>query len=120
MSRRRCLTPSETQDLFAAIRSLVDGGKTVVFITHKLKEVIEISDRVTVMRDARKIGTVEHGRRPDERELARMMVGREVFMQVDRPLKFRRGESVLHGRLDLTYADEQRASVIEAREFQCI
>ena len=52
------LTPSETQDLFAAIRNLVEGGKTVVFITHKLKEVIEISDRVTVMRDARKIGTV--------------------------------------------------------------
>ena len=46
------LTPSETQDLFAAIRNLVEGGKTVIFITHKLKEVIEISDRVTVMRDA--------------------------------------------------------------------
>ena len=45
------LTPQETQELFVAIRALVDQGKTVIFITHKLREVKEISDRVTVMRD---------------------------------------------------------------------
>ena len=56
------LTPSETQDLFAAIRNLVDGGKTVIFITHKLKEVIEISDRVTVMRDAAQDRHSQHSR----------------------------------------------------------
>ena len=109
------LTPSETQDLFAAIRSLVDGGKTVVFITHKLKEVIEISDRVTVMRDARKIGTVETAE-TDERELARMMVGREVFMQVDRP-EVRRGSPVLdvHG---MTYADDSGHQLLKHVSFR--
>jgi len=96
------LTPSETQDLFLAIRNLVDGGKTVIFITHKLKEVVEISDRVTVMRDSRKIGTVNTSE-TNERELARMMVGREVFMVVDRP-KVNRGASVLDVK-NLTYAD---------------
>lgn len=96
------LTPSETQDLFKAVRSLVDGGKTVIFITHKLKEVVEISDRVTVMRDSRKIGTVKTSE-TNERELARMMVGREVFMVVDRP-KVERGAAVLQVK-DLTYAD---------------
>jgi len=44
------LTPQETQDLFKAIHTLVEQGKTVIFITHKLREVKEISDRVTVMR----------------------------------------------------------------------
>ncbi len=96
------LTPSETQDLFAAIRNLVEGGKTVIFITHKLKEVIEISDRVTVMRDARKIGTVKTAQ-TNERELARMMVGREVFMQVERP-PVQRGAAILTVN-DLSYAD---------------
>ena len=96
------LTPSETDDLFKAIRNLVDGGKTVIFITHKLKEVIAISDRVTVMRDSRKIGTVNTSE-TSERELARMMVGREVFMVVERP-KVERGTSVLEVK-NLTYAD---------------
>ena len=108
------LTPSETQDLFAAIRNLVDGGKTVVFITHKLKEVIEISDRVTVMRDARKIGTVNTAE-TDERELARMMVGREVFMQVDRPA-VKRGASVLTVD-DLTYADDSGHQLLKRVSF---
>lgn len=108
------LTPSETQDLFAAIRNLVVGGKTVIFITHKLKEVIEISDRVTVMRDARKIGTVETAR-TSERELARMMVGREVFMQVDRP-EVARGASVLQVA-DLTYADSSGHQLLKQVNF---
>jgi len=108
------LTPSETQDLFAAIRNLVEGGKTVIFITHKLKEVIEISDRVTVMRDARKIGTVETAQ-TSERELARMMVGREVFMQVDRP-EVARGGSVLHVA-DLTYADSSGHQLLKQVSF---
>jgi len=108
------LTPSETQDLFAAIRNLVEGGKTVIFITHKLKEVIEISDRVTVMRDARQIGTVETAA-TSERELARMMVGREVFMQVDRPA-VTRGASVLHVD-DLTYADDSGHQLLKHVSF---
>lgn len=108
------LTPSETQDLFKAIRNLVDGGKTVVFITHKLKEVVEISDRVTVMRDSKKIGTVNTGE-TDERELARMMVGREVFMVVDRP-KVEHGASVLQVK-NLTYADGSGQQLLDDISF---
>ena len=53
------LTPQETQDLFKAIHKLVDQGKTVIFITHKLREVKEISQRTTVMRNAKVTGTVD-------------------------------------------------------------
>ena len=87
------LTPKETQDLFTAIRNLVDEGKTLIFITHKLREVMEISDRVMVMRDGRSVGVV-NTRETSIPELARMMVGREVFMQVDKP-PVKRGQSVL-------------------------
>src|SRR5690606_1362961 len=51
------LTPQETQELFEAVRELVREGKTVIFITHKLREVKEISDRVTVMRAGKVMGT---------------------------------------------------------------
>ncbi|MCY4536804.1 MAG: ATP-binding cassette domain-containing protein, partial [Chloroflexi bacterium] len=94
--------------------NLVEGGKTVIFITHKLKEVIEISDRVTVMRDARVIGTANTAE-TDERELARMMVGREVFMQVDRP-EVARGMPVLDV-IHLTYADDSGHQLLKHVSF---
>ncbi len=97
------LTPGETDDLFAAIRSLVEQGKTVIFITHKLREVREISDRVTVMRDAQVIGTV-NTHDATERDLARMMVGRDVLTTVTKP-PVQRGAAVLQVR-DLTYVSE--------------
>jgi len=108
------LTPRETQDLFTAIRNLVNEGKTVIFITHKLREVKEISDRVTVMRDARNVGTVMT-KETDEHQLARMMVGREVFMVVDRP-PVKRGEAVLEVH-NLTYANEAGRSVVNNVSF---
>jgi ABC-type uncharacterized transport system ATPase subunit len=77
------LTPHETRALFCIVRSLVDEGKTVVFITHKLREVMELSDRVTVMRDGKVVGTkVTADTNP--LELARMMVGREVLLTVEK------------------------------------
>lgn len=108
------LTPKETVDLFAAVRQLVGQGKTVIFITHKLREVMEISDRVTVMRDARTVGTVET-RDTSIPELARMMVGREVFMVVDRP-PVKQGEPVLRVR-DLTYSNEAGRAVVNHVSF---
>jgi len=75
------LTPQETDDLFVVIRSLVAKGKTVIFITHKLREVLEISDRVTVMRDGKMVGTKATSD-TDSVELARMMVGRDVLLRV--------------------------------------
>ena len=78
------LTPQETQDLFKAIRILVGQGKTVIFITHKLREVKEISDRVTVMRKGKMIGTVET-KDVTKEQMANMMVGREVFLKINKP-----------------------------------
>lgn len=109
------LTPRETNDLFAAIRNLIHEGKTVIFITHKLREVIEISDRVTVMRDAKTIGTV-HTKDTSIPQLARMMVGREVFMVVDKP-PVQRGKSVLQVK-DLTVANEAGRAVVNHVNFR--
>ncbi len=78
------LTPQETQDLFKAIRTLVHQGKTVIFITHKLREVKEISDRVSVMRHGKMIGTVDT-KDVTREQMANMMVGREVFLEIKKP-----------------------------------
>ena len=71
------LVPQEVETLFATLRRLVGDGLGVVFISHKLGEVREISDRVSVMRKGALVGTAPGT--TDERELARMMVGRPVF-----------------------------------------
>jgi simple sugar transport system ATP-binding protein len=75
------LTPQETKELFVILRGLVDAGKTIIFITHKLEEVMEISDHVTVMR----AGRVTMDKPISETsisEMARTMVGREVFLEM--------------------------------------
>ncbi len=78
------LTPPEVQSLFSALRSMTREGLTVIFITHKLKEALSITDRITVLRRGKNVGTVETAK-TNERELAKMMVGREVVMRVEKP-----------------------------------
>ncbi len=75
------LTPQETDDLFRIMRQLRDRGVTIVFITHKLKEVLEIADRILVMRRGKVVGET-YPDKTNESELANMMVGREVLLQV--------------------------------------
>ncbi|MDO5406229.1 MAG: ABC transporter ATP-binding protein [Eubacteriales bacterium] len=75
------LTPQGIEGLFDAIRFLVKHGKTVLFITHKLKEVMEISDDITVLKNGHYVNTVTP-QQTDEHDLATMMVGREVLMTV--------------------------------------
>ncbi|HLF36485.1 MAG TPA: ABC transporter ATP-binding protein [Anaerolineales bacterium] len=77
------LTPPETEELFSIMRSLVRQGKSIIFITHKLKEVLEIADRITVLRDGKVAGTTKPAL-TSEAELAAMMVGREVLLRVER------------------------------------
>jgi len=77
------LTPQETDELFEILRGLVAGGKTVILITHKLNEVMAISDRVTVLRQGRNAAVLETARTSPS-EIARAMVGREVLLRVDR------------------------------------
>jgi ABC-type uncharacterized transport system ATPase subunit len=77
------LTPQETDELFAVIRSLVAQGKSVIFITHKLNEVLAIADRISVLRRGRAVGAADPAE-VTEAELARMMVGREVILEVEK------------------------------------
>lgn len=72
------LTPEESKGIFRVLRTLVAEGLTVIFISHKLNEVKEICDRVTVLRDGAKIATVETSSYT-QRDLAKMMVGRDVI-----------------------------------------
>jgi simple sugar transport system ATP-binding protein len=80
------LTPQETTAFFAILRKLQAQGKTVIIITHKLKEVKAVSDNVTVIRRGKTIGSVKTSE-TDEAALAQMMVGRPVVFQVERKLK---------------------------------
>jgi ABC-type uncharacterized transport system ATPase subunit len=77
------LTPQETVELFVVLRGLVKEGKTIVFISHKLKEVLDISDRITVMRRGKVVGHLTT-RQTNEQEIATLMVGREVLLRVDK------------------------------------
>jgi len=77
------LTPQEIEGLFKIMRSLVERGKSIIFITHKLKEVLEIADRITVIRRGKVIGSTTPAE-ADEGKLAEMMVGREVNLEVDK------------------------------------
>ena len=77
------LTPQETEDLFRIMRQLKERGVSIVFITHKLKEVLEIADRIIVMRRGKVVGETEPSI-TDQRNLANMMVGREVLLRVDK------------------------------------
>jgi ABC-type uncharacterized transport system ATPase subunit len=80
------LTPQEAADLLAIVRGLADEGRAIVFISHKLGEVLSISDRITVLRDGRVVGTVQPKSEPvGQGDLARLMVGREVLLQTPRP-----------------------------------
>jgi simple sugar transport system ATP-binding protein len=78
------LTPAEVRELFALIRSLVSSGATVVMVTHKLDEVMDIADRVTVMRAGTVVTTLEREQLSAE-ALAQAMVGRPVLLEVERP-----------------------------------
>ena len=78
------LTPQEVEEFFAILRRMREQGKTVVIITHKLGEVLAISDDVTVMRDGRVVGRLKT-RETSAAELARLMVGREVLLRVEKP-----------------------------------
>ena len=77
------LTPQEVEDFFDILRRMKEQGKTVIIITHKLEEVLAISDEVTVMRDGKNVGQVKTAE-TNAKELARMIVGRDVLLRVEK------------------------------------
>lgn len=77
------LTPQETDKLFEVLEVMKQDGLSIIFITHKLREVMDVSDRVTVLRKGKKVATVET-KDTNQKELAQMMVGREVLFRVEK------------------------------------
>ncbi|MCX8006890.1 MAG: ABC transporter ATP-binding protein [Coriobacteriia bacterium] len=108
------LTPQEVHELFSVVRSLVDEGLSVVFITHKLEEVMAVADRIVVMRDGRVVGET----RPSETDmvgLARMMVGRDVVLRIEKGPS-RCGEPVLEVE-GLRVLDDRRLEAVRGVSF---
>jgi simple sugar transport system ATP-binding protein len=77
------LTPQEADQLFRIMRSLAESGKSIIFITHKLREVLDVADRITVIRQGKVIGTTTP-QETDKSMLASMMVGRDVVLEVEK------------------------------------
>lgn len=108
------LTPQESRELFQTLRSFVAEGMTVIFISHHLEEVMEVSDTVTVLRNGRKVATRPASELSKD-ELVRMMVGREVSFD-------RRPRAALHGGAvlkvkDLWARDDRRLPAVRGASF---
>ncbi|RPI97675.1 MAG: ABC transporter ATP-binding protein, partial [Chloroflexi bacterium] len=111
------LTPQEADELFDIMRSLAKQGKAIIFITHKLREVLDVADKITVIRRGRVIGTVA----PDEADqnlLASMMVGRAVQLELERA-EANPGEPVLQVN-NLVIADETRQITVDDVSFNVL
>jgi general nucleoside transport system ATP-binding protein len=108
------LTPIEVEEFFAILRRMREQGKTVIIITHKLAEVLAISDEVTVMRDGKVVGNVQT-KDTNAAELARMMVGREVLLRVEKP-EPKVGATQLEVK-DLVVTSAEGAKVVDNASF---
>jgi general nucleoside transport system ATP-binding protein len=103
------LTPGEVDEFFRVVRGLVDKGKSIIFITHKLREVLAVADRITVLRAGRAVGTADPAT-ATEQDLANLMVGRDVVFTVDKAAATP-GDPVL--RIEgLTVTDERDVTTV--------
>jgi simple sugar transport system ATP-binding protein len=109
------LTPQEVNELITVIRGLSKLGYTIIFITHKLVEVMSVADRVSVMRGGKMVGTKKVSETSIP-ELARMMVGREVLLRVKKK-EIQRGEVVFEAR-DISVSDVNGLAAISHVSFQ--
>ena len=109
------LTAQETKELFEVLKALKEDGVSIVFISHKLNEVLDISDRVTVLRRGKQIDTVPT-KGATEESLARLMVGRDVLLRVEKK-KGHPGEPVLEVE-DVHARDERGLEAVKGVSFQ--
>jgi ABC-type uncharacterized transport system ATPase subunit len=109
------LTPQEAQELFEIIRSLKSQGKSIIFISHKLNEVLEIADRITTLRRGVVVDTIP-AEGATEEGLARMMVGREVLLRVDKHAA-KPGDPLLQVE-DLTVIDDRGLEAVRGVSFE--
>jgi simple sugar transport system ATP-binding protein len=108
------LTPQEAQELFTIVRGLTEQGKSIVFISHKLDEVLAIADRITVLRRGRVIETLPAAGATEE-GLARLMVGREVLLRVEKGAA-KPGEPLLEVE-DLQVVDDRGVEKVRGVSF---
>ncbi len=109
------LTPQEADELFEIMRSLAKQGKSIIFITHKLREVLDVADQITVIRRGKVVGSVLPAD-ADQSQLAAMMVGRAVQLELERePAK--PGEVVLKVE-NLVVADETLQVTVDGVSFE--
>jgi simple sugar transport system ATP-binding protein len=111
------LTPTEWHELSLFLRSMADGGRSVIFITHKLDELFGLVDRCTVLRDGKVVDTVAIDE-IDKPGLARMMVGREVTLRVERPIVDPGGPVLEVKNLGIAAADEGGRPELDAITFE--
>lgn len=104
------LTPQEADELFVIMRTLIEQGKSIVFITHKLREVFAVANQISVMRAGRMVGSV-NPQEATRQILAEMMVGREVLLQVDKK-EANPGKPVLQVE-DLQVLDDRRHMAVD-------
>jgi simple sugar transport system ATP-binding protein len=109
------LTPQEADDLFVIMRELTKRGVSIIFITHKLKEVLAVADRITAMRRGVVVGTTTPAE-TDEHKLATMMVGREVILTVEK--KPAKPTDVVLDVEDLTILDDRDVEVVRQLSLQ--
>lgn len=109
------LTPQETDRLFAVLRNMKKDGKSIIIITHKLNEVMEISDRVAILRKGEYIGAVETSQ-TDQNQLTEMMVGRSISLEIERPA-VERGERRLQV-IDLTCLNSDGVKALDNVSFE--
>jgi general nucleoside transport system ATP-binding protein len=109
------LTPQEALELFDILKNLVAEGMSVIFISHKLNEVLDIADRVTVLRRGKKVDTIPR-EGATEASLARMMVGREVLLRVEKP-KGKPGDTLLEVE-NLHVVDDRGLEAVRGVSFQ--
>ena len=109
------LTPQEADELFKIMRSLTEQGKSIIFITHKLREVLDVADRITVIRRGKVIGTTTP-QDANQAKLAEMMVGREVDLELERS-ELKAGDPVLTVN-DLVVADDRNQIAVDGVSFE--
>lgn len=108
------LTPQETKELFQELINLKKNGHTIIFISHKLKEIKEICDRITIMRNGRSVG-VHYVKDVTQEDISRLMVGRDVVLEIEKE-KSNPGSAVLKVR-NINYSDETNKKLLNEINF---
>lgn len=109
------LTPDEVKELFGTLKNMAERGCTIIFITHKMNEVMEYADRITVLRDGRLVKAVKK-EETTETELAQLMVGREISMGRRNTKNTTREEVVLKAR-DISVLNDKKLKAVEGLSF---